>query len=332
MTTMSDVAAAAGVSVMTVSNVLNDRPKVGAATKLRVLEAVERLGYEINLTARGLRSGSTGTIGLIVPRFDHPYFGELAAKLAVALAATGRHLSVEQSNANPESEREALSQARLATYDAVLLSVVGLHYADVDRLRTSKPVVLLGEQEMPPRFDHLQLDNETGAYLATGHLIEGGARNLLMIGGGDEGFPSMSTMRTVGFERALAEAGLRGSVQPIIRYEPADARAAVAERLRQDRTIDGIFAITDQVGIGVLAGVRDAGLRVRDDVQVVGFDNLAFGEHIDDGLSTIDPSHDWVVERVVELIDRRIAGEQLPPQHLTSPATLVVRGSTRLRD
>ena len=331
MTTMSDVAAAAGVSVMTVSNVLNDRPKVGPDTRLRVLEAVDRLGYEVNLTAKRLRSGRTDTIGLVVPRFDHPYFGELAAKLAVALAATGRHLSVEQSNASPEGELEALSQARIATYDAVLLSVVGLHYDDVDRLRTTKPVVLLGEQEMPPRFDHLQLDNETGAYAATRHLIDGGARNVLMTGGGDEGFPSMSTMRTVGFERALRESGLRGAVLPLIRYEPADARAAVAERLRQDPTIDGIFAITDQVAVGVLAGVRDAGLRVPDDVQVVGFDNLAFGEHIDPGLTTIDPSHDWVVERVIDLIDRRIAGEQLAPQHLTSPARLVPRGSTRSR-
>jgi transcriptional regulator with XRE-family HTH domain len=103
--TMREVAQASGVSLMTVSNVINGRPgAVGTETRLRVLEAVDRLGYEVNLTARRLRKGLTGTIGLIVPRFDHPYFGELAARLSSALATTGRHLSVEQSGASAEGE------------------------------------------------------------------------------------------------------------------------------------------------------------------------------------------------------------------------------------
>ncbi|WP_100366002.1 LacI family DNA-binding transcriptional regulator [Diaminobutyricimonas aerilata] len=329
---MSDVAAAAGVSVMTVSNVLNGRPKVGPETRVRVLEAVERLGYEVNLTAKRLRSGRTGAIGLIVPRFDHPYFGELAAKLAVALTAVGRHLAVEQSNASAEGELAALSHARLATYDAVLLSVVGLHYDDVDRLRSAVPVVLLGEQDMPPRYDHIQLDNEGGAHRATAHLLERGARNLLIAAGGDEGFPSMTTARTAGWRRAQLEAGLEPRPDGVIElaaYEAAVAREAVRARLEVDPSVDGIFAITDQVAFGVMAGVRDAGLRVPQDVQVVGFDNLALGEQLAPALTTIDPTHDWVVEHAMDLLERRIAGEEFPPQHLVSPAPLVIRGSTR---
>lgn len=330
--TMHDVARAVGVSLMTVSNVINERPGVGAATRLRVLETVDRLGYEVNLTARRLRNGLTGTIGLIVPRFDHPYFGELAARLSSALATTGRHLSVEQSGASAEGELAALSQARLATYDAVLLSVVGLRYEDVDKLHTSVPIVLLGEHGMPPRFDHVQLDNEAGAYLGTAHLIENGARNILIVGGGDEGRQSMPSIRTRGWERAHADAGLTPRSDGVLRLaelEVACARIAVRERLAQTPEVDGIFAITDQVAFGVMAGVHDAGLRIPQDVQVVGFDNLALGEHVTPGLTTIDPSQDWIVQRAVELIDQRIAGRDVAPQHLVSPGVLVVRGTTR---
>ncbi|MCP2032113.1 DNA-binding LacI/PurR family transcriptional regulator [Okibacterium sp. HSC-33S16] len=331
--TMRDVARASGVSLMTVSNVINGRPgAVGTETRLRVLEAVERLGYEVNLTARRLRNGLTGTVGLIVPRFDHPYFGELAARLATELAKTGRHLSVEQSGASAEGELAALSHARIATYDAVLLSVVGLHYDDVDKLQTSVPIVLLGEQGMPRRFDHVQLDNEAGAHLATGHLIERGARHLLIVGGGDEGRQSMTAARTRGWERAQSDAGLTprpDGVLELAELEVACARIAVRERLAQTPEIDGIFAVTDQVAFGVMAGVHDAGLRVPEDVQIVGFDNLALGEHMTPGLTTIDPSHDWMVQRAAALIDQRIAGQDVPPQHLISPSMLVARGTTR---
>jgi DNA-binding LacI/PurR family transcriptional regulator len=330
--TMRDVARASGVSLMTVSNVINGQPGAGTETRLRVMEVVDRLGYEVNLTARRLRKGRTGTIGLIVPRFDHPYFGELAARFAPAFAETGRYLSVEQSGASAEGELAALSHARLATYDAVLLNVVGLRYEDVDNLRTSVPIVLLGEQGMPPRFDHVHLDNEAGAHLATAHLLERGARNILIVGGGDIDRQSMSAIRTRGWERAHADAGLTPRPDGVLQLpelEVACAREVVRTRLLQTPDVDGIFAVTDQVAFGVLAGAHDAGLRIPQDVQLVGFDNLSLGEHITPGLTTIDPSHDWMVQRAVELIDQRIEVPGAAPQHLISPSTLVVRGTTR---
>lgn len=330
--TMRDVASASGVSLMTVSNVINGQPGASAETRLRVLDAVHSLGYEVNLTARRLRKSLTGRIGLIVPRFDHPYFGELAARLATALAETGRHLGVEQSGATAAGELAALSQARLATYDAVLLSVVGLRYEDVDNLQTSVPIVLLGEQGMPPRFDQIHLDNERGAHLATAHLLERGARNILIVGGSNDDPQSMSALRTRGWERAHADAGVApppNGVLHLPELEVGCAREFVRDRLLRTPDVDGIFAVTDQVGFGVIAGAQDAGLRIPQDLQLVGFDNLSLGEHISPGLTTIDPSHDWVAQRAVELIDQRIAERDAAPQHLISPSTLVVRGSTR---
>lgn len=333
MATLRDVARASGVSVMTVSNVVNGRPSVGEATRQRVLDAIASLGYEANLAARRLRVGRTGTVALVVPRIDHPYFGELAARFTDALRPTGRHLVLEQSGASKEGELGALSQARLQQYDGVLLSAVGLQQADVDRLDAGLPLVLLGEKPMPPRFDHVSLGNRDGGRVATAHLLARGARRVLMLGGTtgptDGG---MGDLRTQGWRDAHADAGLAPDpalVVPLAELEMAYARGVVRDAAAQGPAFDAVFAVTDQVAIGALAGLRDAGRRVPEDVQVVGFDNLSVGEHVGPGLTTVDPRDDLLVEHAVRLLDRRLAGETPEAEHVVTPVRLVARGTTR---
>lgn len=329
--TMSDVARAAGVSVMTVSNVINGRPRVGADTRLRVLEVVADLGYEVNLSAKRLRAGKSGTVGLVVAQLDHLYFGELAARFAAAFARQGVHVVVEQSGASPEGELSAISHARLQMYDGVLLSVVGLTYRDVDRLHTSVPLVLLGEQEMPPRFDHLSMANVDGARLATGHLLDRGCRRVAIVGGAPpDSAVGMAGLRSDGWRLAHAERGLVADERLVLELtsqEANQARARVTAALREGLEIDGVFAVTDQDALGVLVALRDAGLAVPEDVALVGFDNLAIGELF--GLSTIDPGNDWLVDQAVRLLERRIAGGEPEPEHLLSPVRLVERSTTR---
>ncbi|KQT02263.1 LacI family DNA-binding transcriptional regulator [Cellulomonas sp. Leaf395] len=334
MTTLKDVARASGVSVMTVSNVINGVPRVGAATRERVLRAIDDLGYEVNLTARRLRSGTSGTVALVVPRADHPYFGELAAAFTTALRATGRHLVIEQSGASKEGELTALSQARLQMYDGVLLSAVGLQYADVDRLQPDLPLVLLGEKPMPPQFDQIQLGNVEGARLATAHLLARGARSVALFGG--TAAPSdggMQDQRTQGW-RAAHEAVGRTADDRLLILDPGDLEMAPSRKTIRDAVsngleLDAVFAITDQSAIGVIAGLRDLGLRVPQDVQVIGFDNLEIGEHVWPELTTIDPSNDWLVAQAVRLLERRMRGDHGEAEHLVTPVSLVERGSTR---
>ncbi|MDR1431050.1 MAG: LacI family transcriptional regulator, partial [Propionibacteriaceae bacterium] len=147
--TMSDVARAAGVSVMTVSNVINDRPKVGKETRRRVLDVIDELGYTVNLTARELRAGRSDTVALIIPNFDH-YYSELATACADTLAGKGLHLVVTRTRASKEDELSALSQAQFQRYDGIVLSPVGLSYKEIAALPKTQPVLLLGEQELPP--------------------------------------------------------------------------------------------------------------------------------------------------------------------------------------
>ncbi len=330
--TLKDVARAAGVSVMTVSNVVNGVPRVGTATRQRVLDAIDTLGYEVNLTARRLRAGRSGTLALVVPRIDHPYFAQLGAMLTDALRPTGRHLVIEQTGASRQGELTALSQARLQMYDGILLSVLGLGYDDVDALRTHLPMVLLGEHAMPARFDHLMLGNVQGAHLATAHLLARGARRVALVGGRLDDDTGVSGLRTRGWREAHEAAGVPVDERLVLEaphLETAQGRHAVDAALRRGLDLDAVFAVTDQVAIGALAALHDHGRTIPDDVQVAGFDALALGEHVWPGLTTVDPHHELLVEHALRLLDLRTSGDPAPPEHLEMPVRLVERGTTR---
>lgn len=329
---MSDVARAAGVSVMTVSNAINGRPRVSAETRLRVLEVVAELGYEVNLSARHLRAGRSDTVALIVPAHGHAYFGELGARFAKHAATSGLHLVVEQSGASREGELSALSTARMQMYDGVLLSSVGLRYRDLDRLRTNVPVVLLGEQPMPTRYDHVHMDNVGGGRIATEHLLGQGAERVLLVGGTDdpknEGMPRQ---RALGWREAHKARGL--DVDPALmvelRWHDSDeAEAVLGEYLRTGPSFDAVFAVTDQVALGVLAALRGAQVAVPDQVMVVGFDNLELARYVGPGLSSVDPSPDWIAENAWRILQERMRGSDAPPEQLMAPARLVQRASS----
>lgn len=331
MVTMSDVAREAGVSVMTVSNVLNERLPVGAPTRARVLAAVEALGYEVNLTARHLRAGRTDTVALIVPSF-HDYFGEVADQIAPLVEAQGRHLVLERTSASAQHEMEAVSVARLQLYDGVLLSVAGLDPEQLSRVRTSKPIVLLGERDVPDHFDHVRLANEEGARLATAHMIERGSRRILALGCTLDRTHMMTSDRRVGWEVAHRDAGLpvdERYVVPIATYSSETARSTLLDVIASGLPFDGIFAATDVIALGAVAALAARGLRVPDDVQLAGFDNLEVSSFVPPGITSVDPNHRGVAQHAVGLLHRRMAGGDWPAEHVVAPVSLVVRGSTR---
>jgi len=331
MVTMSDVAREAGVSMMTVSNVLTGRKRVGEPTRDRVLAAVESLGYEVNLTARHLRAGRTDTVALIVPSF-HDYFGEVADRIAPLIEAGGRHLVLERTSADARSEMESLSVPRLQMYDGVFLSVAGLHRDEIARVPSSAPIVLLGEREMPARFDHVRLDNTEGGRLATAHLLEGGARRVLALGASTESSVGMESDRRAGWAEAHREAGLvpdESLVVPLPDFTPEAAHATVGRVLDDGVPFDGIFAVNDTVAFGALAALAEHGVRVPDDVQLAGFDNLDLSRFVPPGITSVDPRYDVVAATAVRLLEQRMAGSDAPREHVTTPVRLVARGSTR---
>jgi DNA-binding LacI/PurR family transcriptional regulator len=331
---MDDVAKAAGVSKITVSNVVNSRNRVGAQTRLRVLEAIDELGYEVNLAARYLRVGRTGAIGLLVPELERPYFGQLARRLADRVERHGLHLAVERTGAVRERQLSSVAVERVQLYDGVVLSVTGLTTDDLRRIELGRPALLIGERDVPATFDHVLMDNVGGVQLATAHLIERGSRCVAMVGGvADPRETDMVSLRTQGWRRAHEAAGLVADESLVVDLDELDmgfARDAVRRLLDERPEVDGVVAVTDVVGFGVLRGLADCGRSVPDDVQVVGFDNVDEAEFSVPRLSSVEPGNDEMADAIVDLLLRRIGSADPPePQVVMPTPRLVLRESTR---
>lgn len=335
MVTMSDVARVAGVSAMTVSNVLNDRRGATEATRSRVLAAVSSLGYEMNLTARQLRVGRTDTIALMLPNIGGAYFSELATRVTALGRKRGFHVVVETTGASEESELTAIQASRLRFYDGVIMYLIRIDQEVLSELEFDVPVVLLGERAEPARFDHVMMDNTRGAALAARRLVELGARRIALVGGEpNHGAPSMATLRTDGYRMALAEAGIPFDASLIVagqQYGMSDGYEAVSSLIASGCEFDAVFALTDPAAQGAIRALVDHDLTVPGDVQVVGFDNTPETDYSVPRLTSVNPGTEAIAESVLNLlIDRILDCDESPPRTETpSKAVLVERESTR---
>jgi DNA-binding LacI/PurR family transcriptional regulator len=334
--TMADVAERAGVSVMTVSNVVNGRTtRVGPSTRGRVLEVIEQLGYRVNLPARQLRRGRTGVVALAVPEIGLPYFGELADRLSERFAEHGLRLVVERTGGRRRSELETMATSVLDGYDALVLSVTVGQAEDFDRLHPAKPVVLLGERALAAPYDHVIMDNVGGARTAVAHLLERGARRIVALGGraGGEG-TSLSELRTQGYLDAHREAGLEVDPGLVVAcdFTTPSGYDALAAALGDGLRLDALFALTDSLAIGGMRALADRGLAVPRDVQVVGWDDTRAARFSVPSLTSVEPGSADIADAVVRLIVERIeAGAGEEPRVIMTPARVVERESTRPR-
>lgn len=330
---MADVARLAGTSKVTVSNVVNGRSGVGPATRQRVREAIEELGYEVNLAARFLRAGRTGTIGLLVPEVERPYFSQLARRLADRLDAAGYHLAIERTGVRRERELRSMAMDRLQLYDGVIISVTHLTVDDLRRIELGRPAVLIGERDVPPTFDHVMMDNVGGARRAAAHLLATGSRAVAVIGASTSPVVDVASLRTRGVLDAHREAGRTWHPDLLLKldvFDMGDGYAATREALRRRADLDGVVALTDVVAFGVLRALADEGRRVPDDVQVVGFDDVEEAEYMVPRLSTVDPANEAMADAMVELLLRQVRGSDTPASGVVTPEPrLVLRESTR---
>jgi DNA-binding LacI/PurR family transcriptional regulator len=331
MATLQDVAKAAGVSPMTVSNVINNHPHVRSSTREKVLEAMARLDYRVNVAARNLAKGRTGTIGLAVPDVNSPYYGRLASAIITAAERRKLRVSIEQTGTR-ENELDALSLSRNRLYDGLILSAADMGQADAERLRVDHPVVVLGDRIFDGPVDHVAMPNLDASRAATRHLIERGCRRIaILCGAVDE--VDTSSLRLAGYRQALEEAGLPADpalIQTVDRPDMPEGAERAREMVASGLDFDGVFCVNDSVAMGVLRGLADARIRVPDQVKVIGFDNVKGSKFLIPSLSTVDPDHDTMAERAIDLLTRRI--EEAEPgaeyQEFVSTFSVVIREST----
>jgi DNA-binding LacI/PurR family transcriptional regulator len=331
--TMHDVAARAGVSIKTVSNVVNNYPYIRPATRARVEEAIAALGYQVNVSARNLRQGRTGMIGLAVPELRVPYFAELADSVLRAAEAQGLVLLIEQTGALGEHEAEVLRSPRRRFTDGLLFSPMAMDPADHPELEVDYPLVLLGERVFDAGVDHVTMANVAGAKAATQHLIERGCRNIAAVGAHPDDVMSSATLRFRGYREALDEAGLPFDPRHAgfaHRWVRSTGATAMAQVLDSGVPVDGVFAMNDALALGALHVLHARGLRVPEDVALIGFDNIDDTVYSEPPLSSIDPGREQIADQAVELLVARIAGSETPPQLVVADFELVERESTSL--
>ncbi|WFE36373.1 LacI family DNA-binding transcriptional regulator [Micromonospora sp. WMMD975] len=328
---LKDIAERAGVSLATVSNVVNGYRPVGERTRRRVQQAVDELGYTPNLSARHLRRGRTGLIALAVPELTNPYFAELAEVAIREAAGLGYTLLMENTAARRGEELTLLDGAQRHVIDGLILSPVAIGRAEVLARRARTPLVLIGEGVYDVPYDHVAIDNVAASRTATAHLVALGRRRIAFVGASPVDDRQSAHLRIRGYREALDAAGIPYDLRLVVPTEHfgrADGEHAVRQLLTLDSPPDAVLAYNDLIAVGALRALARTGRRVPDDVAVAGIDDIEEGRFSNPTLTTVAPDKRAIGRLAVRRLVARIEGEAGPPTHVQPSFHLVEREST----
>ncbi|MFE0464205.1 LacI family DNA-binding transcriptional regulator, partial [Kitasatospora sp. NPDC058965] len=331
---LKDVALRAGVSVKTVSNVVNDYPHVRPGTRERVRRAIDELGYRPNATARRLRTGRSGIIALAVPELGNPYFADLATAVIDAAAQHGHTVLLDHTAGERAKEDLVARGFRSHLIDGLILSPIQLENEDLLRRAGGPPLVLLGEREYQAPYDHIAIDNVAAARLAVRHLIGLGRRRIAFLGARKESLRQPAHLRLRGWREELLSAGAAAHDELVVAtdgYDRRDGASAMARLLDLPEPPDAVFAYNDLVALGALRLLAERGLRVPEDVAVVGFDDIEDARYGGVSLTTVAPDKAAIARLAVDCLITRIeagSGTAVFPRRILPGHTLVVREST----
>lgn len=332
---MRDVAAAVGVSVKTVSNVVNATGQVNEATVRAVRAAVEKLGYRPNPLARGLNSRATDTVALALPGLGYGYCAPLAAAVFDLAEAEGISVVMEPTGGDRERELEVLRN-RGGLSDGVLLMPTAITARDLKDLPSPGPTVLLGSRRMEGPFDSVASQDTVAAEAAVRLLLGRGASRVVLLGGERKaGGDSAAAVRTDGYRRALTAAGQKfdpSLVAETPRSSRDDGHAAIARLLTRlpggETPFDAVLALEEPLGHGALHALRRAGRDVPGQVQVVAFGNDQDAEYSWPSLTTVQADVRTMARRALDLLTARVRESARPRSHVEVPLTIIEREST----
>lgn len=334
--TLKDVAARAGVTPATVSYVLNDKKSISGQTKRRVLAAIDELGYVPDLSARTLSMSqrSSRLIGVVVPQtepgsrlmFQNNFYSEILGSIELHARQHGYHIIISATDVG----ESYLTLAQERNLDGII--VIGMYPDEFYRQmkKTQIPIVLIDSYCNDHYYHNVRIDDAYGSYLATRHVLECGHRHIAFFSGllKENG---VMKKRLSGYRDALNEQGLpfdpayvfEGSID----YESgvSSARRLLAAAL----PATAVVAAADILAIGAMKGFYENGVRVPDDISVMGFDDLEISQYLTPGLSTVKQHISLKGERAVELLLNNIADPALTKQEQILPVSLIERGSVR---
>ncbi|MFJ3339425.1 LacI family DNA-binding transcriptional regulator [Streptomyces sp. NPDC086766] len=328
---LRDVAAQAGVSVKTVSNVVNGTGRVTDATRARVEAAVAALGYRPNVAARNLRRGRTGVITLALPDLTAPYFAELADAMIRVAEPRSLTVLIDQTQGSLERELRTFRGELLQQSDGLVFSPLAMPAEELARRTEGVPLVLLGEHVPSGLHDRVVVDNRAAAALATRHLISLGRQSIAAIGPQPRGSHPTSQLRLDSFRQTLAEHGMSvepAMLAPVESFHRADGAQAMNRLLSHRPRPDAVFCFNDLLALGAMRAAHDHGLRVPEDIAVIGFDGIEEGAFSTPTLSTITLDKRQIAEAALALLASRTETPDLPARTVTVDHRLAVRAST----
>ncbi|HET7726551.1 MAG TPA: LacI family DNA-binding transcriptional regulator [Candidatus Limnocylindrales bacterium] len=330
MTTISDVARRAGVSAMTVSRVINGSGHTSPDARARVEQAIAELGYVPNAVARHLRSKRSKTIGLVITDITNPFFTSIARGAEDVAGPHGFGVLFCNTDESEADEVAYVSMLLQRQIDGVLLVPASASSRSIKLLRDRHvPVVVLDRRVRAPSVDVVRGDSEGGAYGLVRHLVSLGHRRIAALAGPRE--VSTSIDRVEGYQRALADVGV--PLDPdLVRfggYQEAAGHAMAREVLAHAQPPTAIFAGNNFIAAGVLAAVRECGLRVPDDISLVAFDDLPSAWTADPFLTVaVQPAYELGRRAAELLLERLHGGEARPAREVVLPVELLVRRSS----
>ena len=332
MATIYDVSQQAGVSLATVSRVINNNSNVSEKTRQKVLAAMAALDYRPNTIAQSLASSCSNSVGVLVSQLDGPYYGPMMAEIEAALRAQNKHVIIAVGHSEAAMEQESVAFLVSRGCDALILDVEAV--SDEYLVQLSKgpvPIVLINRYIAAIEPNCIYLDNELGGYLATRHLVEQGHRSIAYISGPKNKHDANE--RLVGHQKALAEGGLVFDPALCVEgdYKEEGGEAGMLTLLATGKTFTALVCANDQMASGAIAACLERGLQIPADLSVVGYDNVPFAKYIAPKLTTVNnPIHEmgkmaafWVLKQVYQATDTAVNSVFMPE--------LVVRGSVRAR-
>ncbi|QDH78088.1 LacI family transcriptional regulator [Echinicola soli] len=330
--TIRDIALKLNISISTVSRALRNSPEIKLETRKKVLAMADKLNYSPNVVAQSLRVNKTKTLGIVVPELASHFFASNISGIQDTAYRRGYNVMICQSNENFEQEKSDIRTLVSSRVDGLLISLsretVSFEHLQnlIDR---EIPFVLFDRILEGLPVSTVTVDDTLGAYKVTRHLIAQGCKRIAFISGPEGMY--ISQKRMAGYEKALKEEGL--AVEPSLvknsGLTTVSNQALVDELLNQPEQPDAIFAINDPVAIDVMKFLKGRGIRIPQDIALVGFTNMPVSDALDPALSTVDqPAYEMGRLAANNLLDQLMDPDSFKPQNIVLDTELIIRKSS----
>jgi LacI family transcriptional regulator len=329
--TIKDIASALNISPSTVSRALKDHPDISQETKDKVVQYAQDMGYQPNSIALSLKSRRSNVIGLIIPEIVHHFFSSVISGIDEVASTAGYNVIISQSNESHEREIHNTRTLLGSRVDGMLISRTKetTDYAHFKHINNAGvPMVFFDRTCQGINADNVIIDDKRAAYDATKYLINTGCKDILHLKGPDS--LTISHQRLSGYRHALNDNGIAFKEERVIEADNFEKGVqALQDLINTNNLPQAIFAVNDLTALGAISALKEAGIKVPEQISVVGFTNGMIGRLSEPPLTTIEQNGYLMGKKAAELLLERIKSDEvLPPRTEIIPTKLIVRKST----